>query len=137
MYNRSTVSITDEHLGLRHDSRCNRVLSGCPQAGCRSVVPFYIHFLIFSQLSIRFRFPFWCKGFPDSYSNHLANLIHTYTMARTITLQTPRTEILSSLQKHDESFTTLLSLIPAQYYIQPTQEEVSQAQNIVSQASRD
>lgn len=39
-------------------------------------------------------------------------------------LETPRVELLASLEKHNESFTTLLSLIPAQYYIQPTQEEV-------------
>jgi hypothetical protein len=43
----------------------------------------------------------------------------------TSTALTPRAELLASLEKHNASFTTLLSLIPAQYYIQPTQEEVS------------
>lgn len=40
-------------------------------------------------------------------------------------MPTDRAELLSSLEKHNATFTTLLSLIPAQYYIAPTQEEVS------------
>ena len=33
-------------------------------------------------------------------------------------------DLLASLERHDAKFTTLLSLIPARYYIAPTQEEV-------------
>jgi hypothetical protein len=36
-----------------------------------------------------------------------------------------RAELLASLEKHNAAFTTLLSFIPSQYYIAPTQEEVS------------
>jgi hypothetical protein len=35
-------------------------------------------------------------------------------------------EILSSLEKHNATFTTLLSLIPSKFYIAPDQDEVSE-----------
>ncbi|GFZ48310.1 hypothetical protein JCM24511_06058 [Saitozyma sp. JCM 24511] len=38
-------------------------------------------------------------------------------------MPTDRTDLLESLEKHNAAFTTLLSLIPSQYYIAPTQEE--------------
>lgn len=47
--------------------------------------------------------------------------------ATTVPSLTPRSELLASLEKHNASFTTLLSLIPAQFYIQQTPEEVSHA----------
>jgi hypothetical protein len=39
-------------------------------------------------------------------------------------MPTDRADLLVSLEKHNAEFTTLLSLIPSQYYIAPTQEEV-------------
>lgn len=37
----------------------------------------------------------------------------------------PVTDLRKSIEAHDETFTKLLSLIPAQYYIVDTPEEVS------------
>lgn len=37
----------------------------------------------------------------------------------------PATDIMESLEKHNAAFTTLLSLIPAQYYIAADPEVVS------------
>jgi hypothetical protein len=50
-------------------------------------------------------------------------------------MPTDRTDLLESLEKHNAAFTTLLSLIPSQYYIAPTQEEVRvEHRSAVSQA---
>ena len=38
---------------------------------------------------------------------------------------TPVSDLRKSIEAHDETFTKLLSLIPAQYYIVDTPEEVS------------
>lgn len=40
------------------------------------------------------------------------------------TLATPRAELLASLEKHNATFTKLLSLIPARFYLPPDQEEL-------------
>lgn len=40
------------------------------------------------------------------------------------TLVTPRTELAESLEKHNATFTKLLSLIPAKFYLPPDQEEL-------------
>ena len=42
----------------------------------------------------------------------------------TATLATPRTELAESLEKHNATFTKLLSLIPAKFYLPPDQEEL-------------
>jgi hypothetical protein len=40
------------------------------------------------------------------------------------TLSTPREELSESLEKHNATFTKLLSLIPARFYLPPDQEEL-------------
>jgi hypothetical protein len=42
----------------------------------------------------------------------------------TVTLSTPREELVESLEKHNATFTKLLSLIPARFYLPPDQEEL-------------
>jgi len=52
-------------------------------------------------------------------------LLHTYIMATaTATLTTPREELVESLERHNATFTKLLSLIPARFYLPPDQEEL-------------
>jgi hypothetical protein len=42
----------------------------------------------------------------------------------TVTLATPREELVESLERHNATFTKLLSLIPARFYLPPDQEEL-------------
>lgn len=44
-------------------------------------------------------------------------------MAASLISMTPREDILASLEQHNTSFTTLLSLIPAKFYIAPNEAE--------------
>jgi len=40
------------------------------------------------------------------------------------TLSTPRDDLVESLEKHNATFTKLLSLIPARFYLPPDQDEL-------------
>jgi hypothetical protein len=47
------------------------------------------------------------------------------TMSTAIaTLSTPRDDLVESLEKHNATFTKLLSLIPARFYLPPDQDEL-------------
>jgi hypothetical protein len=42
----------------------------------------------------------------------------------TAALSTPREDLVESLEKHNATFTKLLSLIPARFYLPPDQDEL-------------
>jgi len=64
--------------------------------------------------------------FADEFTGHICSRPACNSSRHIIamTTLTPRSELLISLERHNATFTTLLSLIPPRYYITPTPEEV-------------
>lgn len=103
---------------------------GCPGPG--GLIDFCVHWCALAALTAE-------RQFTRAISQLPVCVIHCATShtssTRHDTMPTDRTDLLESLEKHNAAFTTLLSLIPSQYYIAPTQEEVRVEHRIaVSQA---
>jgi hypothetical protein len=68
--------------------------------------------------------------FQNSISRFSESTVHCTTIQLPImptaiaTLSTPRDELMESLEKHNATFTKLLSLIPARFYLPPDQDEL-------------